>query len=194
MRPGLFPSRRPSTVKDRRGTSSGRRLAEPQLFMVLIAMILRRDTRKGRARATFACWHANGSRLRLGHRAPRVRARWPSSRCSDRIALRWVDRSSDPRSRGDKVRWLRHHDDEGAWVVRVGRPPAADGEGVLRGGHRSRAGGYSWRGRRTVNVAPCSTPALAAEISPPCASTSAFAMASPMPEPPRRRSRLVSAR
>jgi hypothetical protein len=53
---------------------------------------------------------------------------------------------------------------------------------------------WSVAGSRTVNVAPRPGPGLAAEMPPPCASTSALAMLSPMPEPPWLRSRAVSTR
>jgi hypothetical protein len=49
-------------------------------------------------------------------------------------------------------------------------------------------------GRRSTNTDPRPAPALEAVICPPCASTTALAMARPMPDPPCARSRAKSAR
>lgn len=47
---------------------------------------------------------------------------------------------------------------------------------------------------RTVTLVPSCGPALSAQMLPPCASTSALVMLSPIPEPPLVRSLAVSAR
>jgi hypothetical protein len=62
-----------------------------------------------------------------------------------------------------------------------------------RAGTSDTAAGSGWSGSRATNSAPRPGPSLRASTVPPCSSTRLFTTASPSPNPPLLRSRLVSA-